>query len=30
MIEEDLHLEVLRLLEREPDMTQRQLARALG
>ncbi|WP_018938970.1 MULTISPECIES: MarR family EPS-associated transcriptional regulator [unclassified Thioalkalivibrio] len=30
MIEEDLHLEVLRLLEREPDMSQRQLARALG
>ena len=30
MIEEDLHLQVLRLLEREPDMSQRQLARALG
>ncbi|WP_026305955.1 MarR family EPS-associated transcriptional regulator [Thioalkalivibrio sp. ALMg9] len=30
MIEEDLHLKVLRLLEQEPDMSQRQLARSLG
>ncbi|WP_019558175.1 MarR family EPS-associated transcriptional regulator [Thioalkalivibrio sp. ALE12] len=30
MIDEDLHLAVLRVLEREPDMSQRQLARALG
>ncbi|WP_018145943.1 MarR family EPS-associated transcriptional regulator [Thioalkalivibrio sp. AKL6] len=30
MIEEDLHLQVLRLLEQEPDMSQRQLARSLG
>jgi EPS-associated MarR family transcriptional regulator len=28
--DEDLHLRVLRLLERDPALSQRQLARALG